>query len=107
MVYAIIPIGSLGGVMMPAINQITSGITSRREQGELQGATASLQSLMLIFSPIIMTQTLHAFSADDAPIHFPGAAFMLAAIITALAAIPFVLGVRANREKVSELKPAE
>ncbi|MEM5518605.1 TCR/Tet family MFS transporter [Henriciella sp. AS95] len=107
MVYAIIPVGSLGGVMMPAINQITSGITSRREQGELQGATASLQSLMLIFSPIIMTQTLHAFSADDAPIHFPGAAFMLAAIITALAAIPFILGVRANREKVSELAAAE
>ena len=103
MVYAIIPISSLGGVMIPAINQVTSGLTPRNAQGELHGAVSSLQALSMAFSPILMTQTLHIFSADDAPIHFPGAAFLLAAIITALAVIPFILGLRANREDVAEL----
>ena len=50
-----------------------------------------------------MTQTLHAFSAPDAPVYFPGAAFLLASILTALCLIPFMLGVRANRQAVSEI----
>ncbi|WP_300379891.1 TCR/Tet family MFS transporter [Henriciella sp.] len=105
MAYAIIPISSLGGVMIPAINQVTSGLTPRNAQGELHSAVSSLQALTMAFSPILMTQTLHTFSAPDAPVRFPGAAFLLAAMITALAIIPFVLGVRANRREVAKLAP--
>lgn len=107
MAYMIIPFGALGGVFGPALNQVMSGLTPRNAQGELQGATASLNAFSIIFAPLLMTQTLHSFSADGAPIHFPGAAFLLAAMITALGLIPFFLGVRANREKVADLAPAE
>ena len=103
MVYAIIPLSALGGVFGPSINQIMSGLTPRNAQGELQGATASLNAFSIIFAPLLMTQTLHAFSAPDAPVYFPGAAFLLASLLTAFCLIPFILGVQANRRAVSDL----
>lgn len=107
MIYAIIPLSALGGVFGPALNQIMSGLTPRNAQGELQGATASINAFSIIFAPLMMTQVLHAFSSDSAPVYLPGAAFLLAAILTALSLIPFFLGVRANREEVADLAPAE
>jgi DHA1 family tetracycline resistance protein-like MFS transporter len=107
MIYAIIPLSALGGVFGPALNQIMSGLTPRNAQGELQGATASLNAFSIIFAPLLMTQTLHAFSGDEAPTYFPGAAFLLAAFLTTLVLLPFYFGVRANREEVAELSPAE
>lgn len=107
MVYLIIPFGALGGVFNPALNQVTTGLTPRNAQGELQGANASLQAFSMIFAPLAMTQILHAYSTDDAPVYFPGAAFLLASVLTALAIIPFLLGVRANRKEVAELAAAE
>ncbi len=107
MIYAIIPFGALGGVFSPALNQVTSGLTPRNAQGELQGANASLQAFSMIFAPLVMTQTLHLFSAGDAPVYFPGASFLLASVLTALAIFPFMAGVRANRAEVAELAHAE
>ena len=103
MAYAIIPISALGGITGPAINMIMSNLTPANAQGELQGAAASLQALAMIFSPIMMTQTLHHFSKDDAAVYFPGAAFLLAAILTAACALPFWLGVRANRTQIATI----
>lgn len=103
MIYAIIPLSALGGVFGPSLNQIMSGLTPRNAQGELQGATASLNALSLILAPVLMTQTLHAFSSKDAPIYLPGAAFLLSALLTALCLVPFFLGVRANRKEVANL----
>ena len=107
MVYAIIPLSALGGVFGPSLNQVMSGLTPRNAQGELQGATASLNAFSIILAPLLMTQTLHFFSASSAPVYFPGAAFLLAGILTVLVLIPFFLGVRANREEVSELVTAD
>lgn len=101
MVYAVIIISSIGGVAMPAINTITSSLTPANAQGELQGAQSSVMALTLIFSPILMTQTLQYFSGDSAPVYFPGAAFLLAAIITAIALIPFAIGIGVNRKAIA------
>ncbi len=100
MAYAIIPLSALGGVGGPAMNTMMSNLTPGNAQGELHGATASIQALALVFSPLLMTQTLHHFSRDGAPVHFPGAAFLLAAVITACAVVPFLIGMRANRETI-------
>ncbi len=102
MTYAVIAISAIGGVAMPAINTITSNLTPRNEQGELQGAQSSLMALTLIFSPVLMTQTLQYFSGDTAPVYFPGAAFLLAAIITAIALIPFAIGIGINRKVIAD-----
>ncbi len=63
-------------------------------QGELQGATASLMSLTMIASPIIMTQLFHRFSRDGAAIDFPGAPFLAAALLALVALGLFALGAR-------------
>jgi DHA1 family tetracycline resistance protein-like MFS transporter len=100
MIYPVIFLSALGGVTMPAINTITSNLTPANAQGELQGAQSSLMAFTLIFSPVLMTQVFASFAAPGAAIHFPGAAFLLAAGITALALLPFLRGVAANRHAV-------
>jgi len=52
-------------------------------QGELQGAVGSLYGLSSFIAPPLMTQLFRHFTAADAPVHFPGAAFVLAAILVA------------------------
>jgi DHA1 family tetracycline resistance protein-like MFS transporter len=112
MVYPIILVSALGGVAMPAINTLNSNLTPRNAQGELQGAQASMMALTLIFSPLLMTQTLNHFSDPaTAPILFPGAAFLLASMITLLAMLPFVIGIGVNRRALAraaaKVRPAE
>lgn len=105
MAFAIISISALGGVAMPAIQTITSTLTPRNEQGELQGAQSSMQAFTMIFSPVLMTSIFSAFSereADYFVTYFPGAAFLLAAVFILLALIPFYIGVQMNREKIIE-----
>ncbi|MEL6825863.1 MAG: TCR/Tet family MFS transporter [Pseudomonadota bacterium] len=102
MAYAIIFIFVGGGVAMPAINTITSNLTPRNAQGELQGAQASMMSFTLIFSPVVMTQTLQYFTNLPAthPLQTAGAAFFLAGLICVLALIPFLIGVGVNRRAI-------
>ncbi|MEL6858690.1 MAG: MFS transporter [Pseudomonadota bacterium] len=109
MAYAIISVSAIGGVAMPAINTITSNLTPRNAQGELQGAQSSMMAFTLIFSPVLMAQTLQYFAnlPDEDPFQTGGAAFFLAAVITALALIPFLIGVGINRRAMAEEAAAE
>lgn len=104
MAYAVIFVSAIGGVAMPAINTITSTLTPRNAQGELQGAQASMMAFTLIFSPVLMTQTLKYFAnlPDSNPFQTGGAAFLLAALITALAFLPFMIGVGINRRAIQD-----
>ena len=51
------------------------------EQGELQGALTSLMSLTTIIGPPIMNNLFSYFTSPKAPIHFPGAFFLLGALL--------------------------
>lgn len=103
--YLIIPFSALGGVTMPAANALMSSLTPPDAQGELQGAASSLNALGMILGPLIMSTTLFAFSREDAPIQFAGAAFLLAAALSALAFLPFLRGVAANRDALPAAAP--
>jgi MFS transporter, DHA1 family, tetracycline resistance protein len=94
--YAAISIGVLQGLAYPSMNAIMSKAVPPDEQGELQGGVASMMSLTTIVGPVIMTQTLGRFAALDAPVYFPGAAFMLAAVL-ALLSLTVVLRVSPRR----------
>lgn len=111
MAYAIIAVSSFGGVAMPAINTVTSTLTPRNAQGELQGAQASMMAFTLIFSPVLMTQTLQYFAnlPEDHMFHTGGAAFFLAGIITAFSLVPLVIGIGINRREIAKAQasPAE
>ncbi|MEP7211285.1 MAG: MFS transporter, partial [Alphaproteobacteria bacterium] len=94
MMLAILPFASLGGVLGPAMNQIMSARVARNAQGEMQGAMSSVQALTNMTSPLVMTQTFFYFTHSEAPVHFAGASFVLAAIVATLSLIPLVIGLR-------------
>ncbi|MBL0881851.1 MAG: TCR/Tet family MFS transporter [Chitinophagaceae bacterium] len=71
----------LGGIAGPALQSIISGHVPPNEQGELQGALTSLMSATSIVGPIIMTHLFAHFTHKEAPIYFPGAAFLLGALL--------------------------
>jgi DHA1 family tetracycline resistance protein-like MFS transporter len=71
-----------GAIVMPTLNALMSHRVARDAQGELQGAVASLFSLAAIIGPPIMSHLFARFTAPDAPLHVPGAAFIAAAVLT-------------------------
>ena len=86
---------ALVGVAQPAIRGMMANRIPADAQGELQGAAASLMSLTMIFSPLLMTGLFHRFSRDEASPYFPGAPFLAAAFLTLMALGLFL---RAARE---------
>ena len=77
---AAIPVMSLWGFAMPSAQAIMTRHVSVSEQGQLQGANASLMSIAGIFAPGLFTQTFAA-TLDRTP----GAAFILAGAMLLLA----------------------
>ena len=73
-----------GAMVMPSTNALLSHRVEPHAQGELQGAMAGLMSLSAIVGPPLMTQVFSRFTAPNAPIHLPGAAFMTSALLAAI-----------------------
>jgi MFS transporter, DHA1 family, tetracycline resistance protein len=71
----------LGGIAAPALQSSISGHVPANEQGELQGSLTSLTSATYIIGPIIMTNLFAYFTSVQAPVHFPGAPFILGGIL--------------------------
>ena len=80
MMYAFIVPFCIGSVASPALRGIMSGSVPSDQQGELQGAVASLVGFTAILAPPLMTQLFGIFSADAAPVYFPGAPFLAAGL---------------------------
>jgi DHA1 family tetracycline resistance protein-like MFS transporter len=57
------------------------------EQGELQGALTSLMSATSIIGPPLMTSLFAFFTKPTSPIQFPGAPFIMGAILMLLSII--------------------
>ncbi|HRD37070.1 MAG TPA: tetracycline resistance MFS efflux pump, partial [Bacteroidia bacterium] len=73
---------ALGGIAGPALQGLMTGHVPSNEQGELQGAITSLVSLTSIVGPLLMTSLFSFFTAPSSPIYFPGAPFMMGAVLT-------------------------
>jgi DHA1 family tetracycline resistance protein-like MFS transporter len=95
MMFAWLATWFLGALVMPSTNALMSHRVEKSAQGELQGAVASLFGLSSIVGPPLMTQLFGRFSAPDAPVQLPGAAFFAS---TLLAWTSFVLYYRATRD---------
>ena len=96
MVYAAIVMGAPGAMAMPALNGMTSRAVPETQQGELQGALSSLQSITALIGPLMMTQLFAAFTRDDAAIVFPGVSFLAASLLLAGALVTLLTSVRAR-----------
>ena len=82
MMFAIVVPFSLGGICGPALQGVMSGQVPPNEQGELQGALTSLISVTSIVGPLMMTNLFSFFTSANAPIYFPGAPFLMGAVLT-------------------------
>ena len=92
MMYAIMAFFALSGVAMPALQSTLSKQTPANEQGELQGNLVSLGSLAAVLAPLLFTRLFAAFTAADAPLYFPGAAYIGASLLCVAALGLDVLG---------------
>lgn len=88
MIYPLIALGALAGFTAPALQGIMSRTVPADAQGQLQGAIGSINGVSMIIGPVMMTQTFAAFSQAGAAIYFPGAPFILASLLAAVAIIP-------------------
>ena len=77
----------LGGIAGPSIQGVISSQVPANEQGELQGALTSLMSLCGVFGPLLMTNLFAFFTAKTAPVYFPGAPFILGAVLMLASAV--------------------
>ena len=81
------PLASLGAVITPALQSVMSQRAGDDAQGELQGVLGSANALAMILSPLAMTGVFAAFTAPGAGVYFPGAPFVLAALLLVAAMV--------------------
>lgn len=81
MVFLVQPLVAPQALVFPALGALLSRTVAATEQGSLQGTLGSVQALGAVAGPLVLTQTLAYFTEDAAPFYFPGAAFLLAAVL--------------------------
>jgi MFS transporter, DHA1 family, tetracycline resistance protein len=84
--WAGIPLLALWGFASPAALGLMSHLVGPSEQGQLQGANSSIMGIANLLGPGLFAQTF-AVSIGGGAWHWPGAVFLLAALILALAMI--------------------
>lgn len=93
---------ALGSIAGPALQGIISSQTPANEQGELQGGLTSLMSSSAIIGPVIMTGLFAYFTGKDAPFKFPGAPFIVGAMLTTTSAVLAYKNYRKNKVVIKE-----
>ena len=71
----------LGGIAGPALQSTISSQVPATEQGELQGALTSLISVTGVVGPLLMSYLFGEFTRRGGPAYFPGAPFLLGAVL--------------------------
>ena len=87
-----IPVLSLWGISGAAMQSLMTRLVAPDQQGQLQGATSSVQSVAQLVGPFLFTLTFSYFIGANAPLQLPGAPFLLAA---ALMVVCVAIAVRA------------
>jgi DHA1 family tetracycline resistance protein-like MFS transporter len=80
-----IPVMALWGVAGAATQALMTRLVTPEQQGQLQGATNSLQSVSQLLGPFLFTLTFAYFIGAEAPMKLPGAPFLLAAVLLVVA----------------------
>jgi DHA1 family tetracycline resistance protein-like MFS transporter len=82
-----IPVMALWGVSGAALQALNTQLVKPEQQGQLQGATSSVQSISQLLGPFLFTLTFAYFIGAQAPVKLPGAPFLLAAALLLLALV--------------------
>jgi DHA1 family tetracycline resistance protein-like MFS transporter len=92
-----IPVMAFWGLANPSVQALATRAVGAGEQGRLQGAFMSLASLCGVFAPLMYASVFANAIVPASPFYYPGAPFLLAAGIVALA---FWVSHRATRPAV-------
>jgi len=101
MMFAFLVPYCLGGIAGPAIQGYISTSVPANEQGELQGGLTSLMSVSSIFGPLLMTESFYYFTKPNPFFQFPGAPYIIGAILMLLSAILAVRSFGKRRLEIS------
>ena len=82
-----IPVMALWGVAGAATQALMTQLVAPEQQGQLQGATSSVQSVSQLVGPFLFTLTFAYFIGAQAPLQLPGAPFLLALALLVLALV--------------------
>lgn len=94
LVLVCIPVTVMGFITQPSLVSLMSARISSQAQGALQGVVASSGSLAAIGTPLLMT-TLFSLCARPATAwYFPGAPFLLAALLAGVGSLVVLRGAR-------------
>jgi DHA1 family tetracycline resistance protein-like MFS transporter len=105
MLYAMIVLGSIGGIGGAAIQSLITKMVSATEQGAVQGVISSIQAVAAIIGPLMATNLFGYFTSPSAPIHLPGAAFIASSILVAISAVLAIRSARVNPAIEKEAVP--
>lgn len=100
-IFALAPLTSLGVIAGPALQGILSRAAGDDQQGELQGLLTSISAIGVIISPLLMTNTFSLFTRDGTPFYFPGAPFVLSALLVMLS-----LSIFLGRKRLTPRSPS-
>lgn len=81
-----LPVSALWAIAAPASQALITHQVDADMQGRIQGALMSLVSVAGILAPIAFASVFGLFISERAPVEFPGAPWMLAAALLAVAA---------------------
>jgi len=84
-----IPIWALFGLVNPSLQGLMTRLVAASEQGQLQGALASLRAVASVTAPLLFTQIFALAVGDLRGVLIPGSSFVVAAflLIASLAAV--------------------
>jgi DHA1 family tetracycline resistance protein-like MFS transporter len=103
--YGSIVVGGLADIDGPTLKSLISRSIDPREQGRVQGALASMNSLASVMGPLLATW-VYAYFNGGSNLQIPGAAFYMAALLSVASVVLAVVVLRrmprATREDVPE-----
>jgi DHA1 family tetracycline resistance protein-like MFS transporter len=101
LIYAFVPYAWMGllvvgvtglqALVQPSITALISQRAPADAQGEMQGFIGSLNAIGAIAGPLLFNPTLALFTGPGAPVHFPGAAFVIAAFFALCAFVALAM----------------
>jgi DHA1 family tetracycline resistance protein-like MFS transporter len=101
MIFALTPLFAIGGMSLPTLQSVISKRAGEDEQGAMQGALASLNSLMLTIVPIVATVVYSQTASVGI-----GISWLLAPCIY-LISISTLVGIVRDQHERSEAEPVE
>ena len=84
---AAVPVVALWGLASPTTQGLMSQQVGASQYGELQGAAGSVMGVAMMIGPALFATTFAYFIGAGAPLHLPGAAYLLASLLLAAATV--------------------